>query len=95
MVAGAIASFLADAPGRIAAMRAAHAAADAAAVASAAHALKGAAANIGAARLQEISQGIESLARSGDLAGARNAIAGLDEELGEGCPALAAKRGKI
>jgi CheY-like chemotaxis protein/HPt (histidine-containing phosphotransfer) domain-containing protein len=93
MVAGAIASFLADAPGRIEAMRTAQSATDAAAVAAAAHALKGAAANIGAARLQELTQGIESLAREGNLAGARKAIGGLDKALAEARAALAA-RGK-
>lgn len=93
MVAGAIASFLADAPGRIEAMREAQATEDAAAVIAAAHALKGAAANIGAARLQELTQRVESLAREGDLAGARKAIAGLDKALAEARAALAA-RGK-
>ncbi len=93
MVAGAIASFLADAPGRIEAMRAAQAATDGAGMAAAAHALKGAAANIGAARLQELTQRIESLAREGDLAGARKALAGLDKALAEARAALAA-RGK-
>ncbi len=93
MVAGAIASFLADAPGRIGAMRAAQSAADAAGMAAAAHALKGAAANIGAARLQELTQRIESLAREGDLAGASRAIAGLNKALAEARAALA-QRGK-
>jgi two-component system, sensor histidine kinase and response regulator len=92
MVAGAIASFLADAPGRIAAMQAAHAAADAARLAAAAHALKGAAANIGAAGLQQLSQRIESLAGAGDLSGARSAIGGLEKSLQEARAALAARR---
>ncbi|MEK6245181.1 MAG: response regulator [Pseudomonadota bacterium] len=94
MVAGAIASFFADAPGRIRAIFEAHASGDAASLASAAHALKGSAANIGAARLQELSQGIESLAREGRLEGARKAIAGLEKSLAEARAALAAK-GKI
>ena len=94
MVAGAIASFLADAPGRIAGMRAALAAVDAPGMAAAAHALKGAAANIGAARLQKIAQRIESLAHAGDLADTRKAIGGLDKALSETRAALAAKRGK-
>lgn len=91
MVAGAITSFLADALGRIAAMQAAHAAADAAGLAAAAHALKGSAANIGAARLQELSQGIESLAREGRLEGARKSIGVLEKALAEARAALAAK----
>jgi HPt (histidine-containing phosphotransfer) domain-containing protein len=88
MVAGAIASFLADAPARIEAMRSAHAASG---VAAAAHALKGAAANIGAARVQELTQRIEALAREGDLAGARLAVGGLDNALAEARAALAAR----
>ena len=94
MVAGAIASFLADAPGRIKAIGEAHAALDAAGLASAAHALRGAAANIGAARLQELSQGIESLAREGRLAEAGKPIGSLVEALAAARAALAAKRGK-
>jgi CheY-like chemotaxis protein len=94
MVAGAIASFLADAPGRIAAMQAAHAAADAAGLAAAAHALKGSAANIGAAKMRELSQRIESLARAGDLSGARSAIGDLGKSLQAARVALAARPGK-
>jgi len=88
MVAGAIAAFLADAPARIGAIRTAQAAGDVAALASAAHALKGAAANIGAARLQELSQGIESLAREGRVQAARKAIGGLEKSLAEARAAL-------
>ena len=95
MVAGVIASFLADAPGRIKAIRETHAAGDAASLASAAHALKGAAANIGAARLQELSQAIESLAREGRLEGAGKPIGGLAKALSAARTALAAERGKI
>ena len=92
MVAGVIASFLADAPGRIAAMRAAEVAANSAGVSAAAHALKGAAANVGAARLQELSQRIELLANESNLADARKSIAGLDKALAEAGAALAARR---
>ena len=91
MVEGVIASFLADAPGRIAAMQAAHAAADAAGLAAAAHALKGSAANIGAARLRELSQAIEALAREGSLEGALKSIGALEKSLVEARAALAAK----
>jgi len=90
MVAGAVAAFLADAPGRIKAIRAAHTAGDAAGVAQAAHALKGAAANIGAARLQELSQAIEGSARDGKLAAARKAVAALSRSLAEARVALTA-----
>ena len=89
MVSGAIASFLADAPGRIRAIRDAHLAGDADGLAAAAHALKGAAANIGAARVQELSQGIESLAREGRPQDARKAIDGLEKSLAEARAALA------
>jgi len=90
MVAGAVAAFLADAPGRVKAIRTAHAAGDAAGVAQAAHALKGAAANIGAARLQELSQAIEGSARDGKLAAARKAVAALARSLTEARAALTA-----
>lgn len=94
MVSGAIASFFADAPERIKAIREAHAAGDAAGMASAAHALKGSAANIGAARLQELSQAIESLAREGRLEGAGKPVGGLAKALAAARAAFAAKRGQ-
>ena len=93
MVAAAVASFLADAPARIKAIRAAHAALDAPGAAAAAHALKGAAANIGAARLQALSLEIETMAREGKLEGARAAIGDLEKSLSEARAALDA-RGK-
>ena len=93
MVSGAIASFLADAPGRIEAIRVTHAAGDAAGLVSASHALKGAAANIGAAHLQELSRAIECFANEGHLEGAVEPIGGLAEALAEARGALAARRG--
>jgi CheY-like chemotaxis protein len=93
MVAGAVAAFLADAPARIRAIRDAHAVGNASGLISAAHALKGAAANIGAARLQELSQAIESLAREDRVAEARKAIGGLEKSLADASAALA--KGKI
>ena len=92
MVSGAIDSFLADAPGRIGAIRATHAAGDAAGLASASHALKGAAANIGAARLQELSGVIETFAQEGRLEGAGESIGRLANALAEAREALAAGR---
>lgn len=92
MVAGAIASFLADAPGRIRAMRQAHAAGDAAGLAAAAHALTGAAANIGAAQLQELSRNIEVAARDGRLEGARESLAALEKALAGARAALATRK---
>jgi CheY-like chemotaxis protein len=93
MVSGAIASFLADAPGRIEAIRSTRAAGDAAALASASHALKGAAANIGAARLQELSGAIETCAQEGRLGGADEPIGGLANALAEAREALAGRQG--
>lgn len=92
MVAGAIASFLADAPLRITSIAAAHAAGDAAGAAAAAHALAGAAANIGAARLQQLAHDVESRARDGELAGARASVAGMETALAATLAALAARR---
>ena len=93
MVSGAIAAFLADAPGRIEAILAMHAAGDAEGLASASHALKGAAANIGAVQLQELSRAIESFAHEGHLEGAGEPIGGLATALAEASAALAARRG--
>ena len=92
MVSGAIASFLADAPDRIEAIRATHAAGDAAGLASASHALKGAAANIGAAQLEELARAIESFAQEGHLEGAGEPIGGLAKALAEVREALGARR---
>lgn len=69
MVREIVAAFLRDGPKYLAAMRAAQAAADAGELASAAHALKGAAANIGARMLEAVCREAESLARAGTLSG--------------------------
>ncbi|MBC7804298.1 MAG: response regulator [Candidatus Parcubacteria bacterium] len=92
MVAGAIASFFNDAPGRIEAILATHAAGDAAGVAAASHALKGAAANIGAAHLETLSRVIESAANEGHLERAGEPIGSLAKALAEAREALAAGR---
>jgi CheY-like chemotaxis protein/HPt (histidine-containing phosphotransfer) domain-containing protein len=94
MVAGVIAAFLADAPGRIRTIRETLASGDADGLAAAAHALKGAAANIGAARLQTLLHDIESRAREGRLASTAGSIGALDASLAETATALAAK-GKL
>ena len=93
MVSGAIASFLADAPGRIEMIRATHAAGDAEGLASASHALKGAAANIGAAQLHELSRAIETFAQEGHLEDAGEPVGGLEKALAEVRGALKARRG--
>jgi CheY-like chemotaxis protein/HPt (histidine-containing phosphotransfer) domain-containing protein len=69
MVREIVAAFLRDGPKYLAAIRAAQAAADAGELASAAHALKGAAANIGARMLEAVCREAESLARAGTLSG--------------------------
>ena len=92
MVSGAITLFLADAPDRIEMMRESYAARDAAGLASASHALKGAAANIGAAQLEELSRAIEAFANEGHLEGAGEPIGGLAKALAEVREALAARR---
>lgn len=94
MVAAAIAAFLDDAPARVRAIRQAHAADDAVGLVTAAHALGGAAANIGAVRLRELCQTIENSARDGRLEGARQSVAALEQSLAEARAALAAG-GKI
>ena len=92
MVAGAIASFLADAPLRITSIAAAHAAGDAAGTAEAAHALAGAAGNIGAARLQQLAHEVESQARNGELVVAGASVAGMETALAATRAALAARQ---
>jgi HPt (histidine-containing phosphotransfer) domain-containing protein len=91
MVAAAIAAFLDDAPGRIRAIREAHTSGNADGLAAAAHALAGSAANIGAARLQALTQDIETRAREGHLEGAAHSIGALETSLAETVAALVAK----
>ncbi len=62
--------FLADLPEQFAALSQAVAAGDSGAVAQAAHAIKGAAANTGGAQLRALAWKVEQLGRAGDLAGA-------------------------
>ncbi|HEY2526323.1 MAG TPA: Hpt domain-containing protein [Candidatus Binataceae bacterium] len=63
--------FVADLPARLGAMRDAIDRADARGLALQAHALRGSAANFGAARLDELCGGLETLGAGGALAGAR------------------------
>ncbi len=86
-----IRTFLRDLPGRLGDFKAALAAGDAPALKQAAHALKGAAGNIGALRLQKICRLIETLGAAGDIAGAAEAAAPLDAEADATAEALKAR----
>ena len=92
MVASAIASFFADAPERIRSIGAAHAADDEAGVEASAHALAGAAGNIGAAKLQQLALEVESHARNGRLRDARPSLDAMESTLAQTRAALAAGR---
>ncbi len=70
--------YLADVSPRINAMHAAHANGDAQALAQAAHALKGAASNMGAERLSAICTVIETAGQTGQLPDATPALAHLE-----------------
>ncbi|MFN8133527.1 MAG: PAS domain S-box protein [Solirubrobacteraceae bacterium] len=88
--------FTAEGPGLVADMRAGIASGDAAAVAGAAHTLKGSAASLGASRLADRCRTLEELGRSGELAGAPEALAAVEAAyaaftalLGAACAATA------
>ena len=66
-----ITRFVADAPAQLAALAGAIESCDPAVMWQAAHSVKGAAANAGAVRLSEVARSVELLARSGDIAAAR------------------------
>lgn len=74
-------TFLADAPGQVAAMREAVAAGAAEALVRPAHTLKSSAATFGASELTEQCRALEAQARSGSLEGADAAVASIDEAL--------------
>jgi two-component system sensor histidine kinase/response regulator len=69
LLADVIRLFAADAPVRIAQLRAAIAAGDAAAIQAAAHTLRGSAANFGASTLLDAVGALEEAARTGDIPG--------------------------
>ena len=78
LIADMIKLYLADVAPRIAAMRAAHKAGDPKALALAAHALKGAASNMGANRLSDTCKIIETAGQNGQVADAGVALTHLD-----------------
>lgn len=67
MTKGVIDVFLADGPSRVEAVIAAIASGDCSALSSAAHALKGAASNVGASGLQQQCSQLEHVAKAGEL----------------------------
>lgn len=81
--------FRTEAAARLEAVSAAVAAADAAAVQRAAHAFKGAAGTIGAARLQAACRRLEELGRSGTLTGAAAALEDVRREHAQVADAIA------
>jgi len=73
--------FLEDSPPLLNDLRAGVAGLDAAMVERAAHALKGSVGNFGAKRLAELARQLETMGRARDLAGAREALTALEQEL--------------
>jgi HPt (histidine-containing phosphotransfer) domain-containing protein len=69
--------FLSDYPERLAAIRSAVEQRDAGALQAAAHCLKGSAANFGAPEAVSAAERLESMGRSGDLAGVKDAFTDL------------------
>jgi CheY-like chemotaxis protein/HPt (histidine-containing phosphotransfer) domain-containing protein len=90
MVKKVIAVFLADAPAQVEAIRKAHRSGDAERLFVAAHALKGAASNVGALALHDAAARIESQARQGGLAGVARLVEALSAELDAASRALRA-----
>lgn len=72
--------FLQDVPRRIARLRAACVAGDAAELQKTAHSLKGSAGNVGAQALFAISRQLDDLGREGDLTDAKQLVDALDAE---------------
>jgi HPt (histidine-containing phosphotransfer) domain-containing protein len=73
-----ILSYIDSSTEHLAALGAAVGRADAAAIRRHAHSIKGAAANIGAGQLNELSAAIEAAAQAGDLAGMASHVAALE-----------------
>ena len=71
-----------DAAAQVEAMRSAAAAGDASTLQRAAHTLKGASANVGAATMADLCRRLEGQARDARLAGAAPLIEGIEAELG-------------
>ena len=80
-LASLVAAFDHEAPSRMEALRAAMAAGDAAALARAAHGLKGSSAALGGRLLAAACSGMEQLGRSGAIAGAADRLMRIEKEL--------------
>jgi two-component system, sensor histidine kinase and response regulator len=74
--------YLGDAPQRLAAIRAAVAAGDPKAVATAAHAFKSASGNVGAMAVHDLCEELEMAGKQGKVAGAADTVARLERECG-------------
>lgn len=92
--AGFVEMFLSGAPVRIARLKALAAASDAAALAAAAHALRGSAGNVGALRLSVLFHRIEQAAQGANPAEAAALIGTLDEAYAAARDALLGATGK-
>jgi PAS domain S-box-containing protein len=90
VLAEVIQVFLSDAPGQAAALRAATEAADAGAIAAAAHALKGSVGLFSKGAAYEAARALEQAARAGDLTGVDARCAGVQDELSHLCADLEA-----
>jgi two-component system, sensor histidine kinase and response regulator len=88
VLAEVIRVFLSDAPGQAAALRAAMQAADASAIAVAAHALKGSVGLFSKGAAYEAARALEQAARAGDLTAVDARGAGVQEELSRLCADL-------
>ncbi|MDQ3216969.1 MAG: response regulator [Actinomycetota bacterium] len=83
-------SFLAQAPGKLTSLREAFETGDAGGIERDAHYLKGSSGNIGAARIEALCDQLEALGRSGDVRGASDLLARLEEGFEEVGSALVA-----
>lgn len=86
-----ISAFQGEGPALLTAMRAAAAEGSATKLRSAAHALKGAAAAVGARRLADLCVELETMGRAGGVAGAEALLAVLEPQLLRACQALQAE----
>jgi PAS domain S-box-containing protein len=91
LVRKVIAGFLGDMPKQLAVLRSLVDAGDAPSARVTAHAIKGAAANVGGERMRESAQGIERAATAGDLASAKALLADLNRQFDALSEAMNAK----
>jgi PAS domain S-box-containing protein len=94
LVADMIGMYLNDEPGRLKEIAGSHASGDAEALAKAAHALKGSAANLGAITVGALCKTIEDASRAGNLGPAADAVAALPSAAAAARAALEAFRSR-